>query len=324
MQKKKLHANAALFVVLGVIALISVGLVLAMFSSSAPLSDSLLAKVYQQARLTSTARQTGESFKVRISDDYTTVATLGNTMNIRGVGFTKTGNDIHIGDKQVSNVDSKEDGTVLTFKIPGGKDLATGTYQMYIKNSRGTSNSTEIRIVDADAPTISDDYPPVAELGGTMRIVGTGFTPTNNDVHIGNRQVSDVKSTDNGTVLSVKLPAGKDLPTGDYQMYIKNPKGLSNSTAMRIVNPGAPMLTSISPTAGPAGTVITITGTQFAPAANKVHFGTATKNSVNATQLGKQMKYRVTPLNQTGKYKISVETSKGVSNELTFEVIPGQ
>jgi len=99
-----------------------------------------------------------------------------------------------------------------------------------------------------------------------------------------------------------------------------------------------PAITSISPTSGPTGTVITITGSGFTATGNTVHFGAGGKLNVKSSN-GTSMSYtipssvsgcnlwtgsssctQVETLATPGAYAIYVTNAKGTSNSKTFTV----
>ncbi len=186
-------------------------------------------------------------------------------ITIVGSGFTPETNRVHIGDKQVNSVKSFQNGTVLVFDIPTRKDIPTGTYQMFVRNSRGTSNSVTVHMLNptptpkptiTPTPTPTPQAPAITSIGSgttgnnmTVTITGRGFTANNNQLFFVQQgvAVSSLRSTANGTVISFKVsdfidcnrPGRLCLPgsatgTVQYPVYVKNANGQSNQMILAI------------------------------------------------------------------------------------------
>jgi hypothetical protein len=182
------------------------------------------------------------------------------------------------------------------------------------------------------------EYPSSVTLGTMVTIKGRGFTRTDNRVHIGEKQVNNVRSFENGTIIVFEVPSEKDLTTGTYKMFVRNSRGTSNTVSITLTNPNSPTIISLSPSSGPVGTVITITGTGFLPNANQVYFGPdIVLRSVASSDQGKKITYKVTQLAKNcdpknkpiqggcgqslpKPYAVSVQNSNGKSNEAIFTV----
>jgi hypothetical protein len=71
----------------------------------------------------------------------------GDTITIRGVGFTPTGNTVKIGSAEVNNIPSP-DGETISFQapIPSGDsfDYGNRVYQASVSNANGESTSISI------------------------------------------------------------------------------------------------------------------------------------------------------------------------------------
>lgn len=182
---------------------------------------------------------------------------------------------------------------------------------------------------------VISDHPSSATFEELITITGTGFTKNDNRVHIGNKQVNNLKSYENGTIIVFEIPTRKDLATGTYDMFVRNSRGTSNYVPITITNPRTPIITSITPTSGQFGSTFTITGTGFVPNANDILFGpeVVTKN-IASSEDGTKITYRVSQLVKncpagTGlgcgltfprTYAVSVKNSHGTSNPITFTV----
>lgn len=117
----------------------------------------------------------------------------------------------------------------------------------------------------------------------------------------------------------------------------------STSTSTVVVT-SAPSISSMTPSSGPTGTVVTITGSGFTPTGNKIKFGNlGVEDSPEyslTSQNGTSLTFTVPTGNymscwssipscgapgyatQPGDYSVSVSNSNGTSNQRTFTVTP--
>jgi YD repeat-containing protein len=161
--------------------------------------------------------------------------------------------------------------------------------------------------------------PSSGAVGTSVTINGSGFsaTPAQNTVQFNGAAATVTSAT--ATRLVVVVPAG--ATTG--QISVTSPGGSDSSdTSFTVGTPGAPTITSFSPSIGLPGDAVTITGTNFQTAAgdNRVKFNSlrAPISSANATTI-------VTSVPATNSGKISVGTPFGnvVSNTDFFVPPPG-
>lgn len=249
--KSKADKKNKLILLVSVLIVAAVGLVVALsFSSTSMVSPFLTASVGGSGQQVGT--------QVRIIQAPTTI-NFDSLVTITGSGFTPETNRVHIGDKQVNSIKSFQNGTVLVFDIPERKDIPTGSYQMFVRNSRGTSNSVTVQIVNpTPTPRITPapQAPVITSIGAgttgkdvTVTITGRGFTANNNQIFFvqQNVAVNSMRSTANGTVISFKVSDFIDcnragrlcIPTpatGPIQspIYIKNANGQSNQMILSI------------------------------------------------------------------------------------------
>lgn len=164
-------------------------------------------------------------------------------------------------------------------------------------------------------PTINSISPSSGIAGASVTISGTNFiaTPANNTVKFNGTAAVVTAAT--STSLTVTVPAGG--ATGSVS--VTNSNGTVNGPVFTYLN--APVITSINPVAGPAGTSITITGTGFDATAtnNTVKF-----NGVLAAVTSATVTSIVTTAPATGTTgNITVATSAGTSNGILFTYIAG-
>ncbi len=111
--------------------------------------------------------------------------------------------------------------------------------------------------------------------GATLSIIGEGFAPTANIVHIGeSRSIPNIK-TDNSSSLSFTVP--NDLPAGKYSIWVENENGTSANNTFKIFfvitnNPAQrPTLDRISPSVALYDGEITVFGSSFTSTGNNVY-----------------------------------------------------
>lgn len=218
---------------------------------------------------------------VSISSLSTQNAYIGSSVTIQGNGFDATGtNTVHIGPSTVVVAGTASS---ITFTVPS---MGSGTYSVYVTNSRGTSNSLTLSVSQTQsvcnpAPwyqpwnwfgtqyqcgiysnvALSSLSPNWSAIGVEIKVKGNGFSATNNTIYMGGSIVTNVGSTNNGTELSFTVPSQLSGPyglqpvvPGHYPVRVVNATGAeSNSLTLSITQQGSSLL-SIASTNGP-GTI---------------------------------------------------------------------
>lgn len=182
-------------------------------------------------------------------------ATAGTTITIQGTHFTGT-TQVYFGSTAASSFTVVSDGEITALPASG----STGAVEVI--NAGGTATLTGF----VELPFISSFTPTAGSNGAQITITGTGFT----------------------SVTSVTV--GGDIPRSVVVNSSTNITAIigSGATGSVIVNTAAGSATlagfsytqalgsiTITPLAGPVGTTVTITGSNFnpSPAANTVYFG---------------------------------------------------
>lgn len=177
------------------------------------------------------------------------------TLTITGSGFTATGNDVYFGSNAIKNLNSFNNGTMMTFQIPAEIDsvkILPGSYNVYVSNPNGqTATSTFTILSGGSYPSIISISPNIAKVGETITVYGSGFTATTNEVHInvGGLRIITILSQYKETILTFQVPPSVnscDFPTstcsgktysitpGDYSLYIVNANGQTNSVKLTV------------------------------------------------------------------------------------------
>ncbi|MGK8524416.1 IPT/TIG domain-containing protein [Nocardia asteroides] len=229
----------------------------------------------------------------------------GNSVVITGTGFTGP-TTVRFGSTATTfTIDSP---TRITAIAPPG----TGTVQVTVSTAGGTSNGVSYSYLTVPSlASISPAAGPAAG-GNTVTLTGTGFAGVT-AVRFGATAASSFTVVSNTQITAV-APAG----TGTVQVTVTNPNGTSNGVTYTYVL--APALTAVAPTSGPetGGNTITLTGTRLT-GTTAVRFGTTPATSftvISDTQIT-----AVAPTG-TGTVDITVTTTGGVSNAVTYTYVP--
>ncbi|WP_432037613.1 beta strand repeat-containing protein [Streptomyces cucumeris] len=168
----------------------------------------------------------------------------------------------------------------------------------------------------ASPPVISSVSPAAGAPGGgtLVTLTGTNFQQAT-AVRFG-ATIAASFTVNSATQITAVSPPG----TGSVQITVTTPNGTSNGVPFSFVGSPTPVLTSLTPTQGPAagGTAVTITGTSLS-GATAVRFGATNAASflvVSATQI-----VAVAPAG-SGTVQVTVTTPGGTSNGLPFAFVP--
>src|SRR5450830_520423 len=231
-------------------------------------------------------------------------ATGGTSVTINGTNFTGT-TAVTFGATAATGI-TVVNATQITATAPAG----TGTVDVRITTPGGTSaTSAADQFTYVAAPTVSGISPATGLTAGgaIVTITGTNLTGAM-AVRFGASNASSF-TVSSATQITATAPAG----SGTVDVRVTTAGGTSaTSGADQFTYVAAPVVTSISPTSGPAtgGTTVIITGTNFA-GTTAVTFGAtaATGFTVNsATQIT-----ATAPSGSAGTVDIRVTTTGGTS-----------
>jgi gliding motility-associated-like protein len=155
------------------------------------------------------------------------------------------------------------------------------------------------------APTITSFSPGTGPIGTTVIITGTNFSssPASNTVKFANNRTATVTASTT-TSLTVTVPAS--AITGKITVTVNCSTATSASDFVVGAAVALPTITSFTPSSGPVGKTVTITGTNFSstPANNTVRFNgtTATVSASTATSITTTVPAGAT----TGKITVTV------------------
>ncbi|SHI68178.1 hypothetical protein SAMN02745146_1374 [Hymenobacter daecheongensis DSM 21074] len=245
-------------------------------------------------------------------------AVAGTLVTVTGTNFTGassvTLNGASVGSFNVVSA------TQLTFVV----STSSSTGRITITTPGGIATSpTELVVTGNPAnpvPTISSLSPPSVPAGSgafTLVITGTGFLPSST-VTFNNFPLSITYISP--TQISVNLPPGA-VP-GFYPVVVTNPApGGGSSAPFDFIVPAAPIptITSFTPASAVAGTLVTVTGTNFINVFDVLLNGqpVGAFNVISPTQLT----FVVSTSSSTGR--IEVDTPGGTAISATNLIVTG-
>jgi hypothetical protein len=267
---------------------------------------------------------------------------VGQSVTLTSQGFTATNNTVTISSGSssgfgttVSNltsnlVTSGSSDRTINFPFPS---VPAGQYGITVTNGDGLqSNKVNFTLSGANLPPVinSIDYP-VATQNSTITITGSNFITTVNGVIDNSNTVEfcalgqvltggdcsrniQVTAQSNNTI---QVVLNSSIPAGNYSLYVKNSRGISNALTLTVINqsdPNQPGLVKITPNSGSPGTLVTITGSNFTSTNNTVNFisGTGAITTIGniSTNNPSQIQFGVPQVNP-GVYTVSVINGLG-------------
>jgi hypothetical protein len=220
---------------------------------------------------TSSCVQTYTATAPAISGFSPTGGPVGSSVTINGSGLT--------GATAV-----KFNGTAATFSIVSDSQITATvpagatTGPISVTTAAGTATSSGSFSVAVSAPTISSFSPASGSAGTSVTINGSGLTGATAVKFNGTAATFSVNSS---TRITASVPAGATSGT----ISVTTAGGTATSSSSFTVT-NAPLITGFSPTSGPVGTVVTITGSGFTGATSVKFAGVAAAFSVvSSTQI---------------------------------------
>jgi hypothetical protein len=212
-----------------------------------------------------------------------------------GSGVFSAGPLIPLGAYYVALADVNNDGTLDL--VSGSGDSLTGSIGVYLNGA---------------TPTVTSFSPASGPIGSSITLTGTNLAGTTQVTFNGRPAASF--TVNSATSVTAVVPAGATSGL----IGVTTLPGMSTTSVTSFTVP-VPVVTSLSPTQGPAGTVVTVTGTGFLDATQVMFAGmTATGFVVNAA--GTQLTVAAPAGVSTGP--VVVTTPNGVSNGMPFTGAP--
>ncbi len=203
--------------------------------------------------------------------------------------------------------------TKITATVPAGL-APTLTGVLSITSAEGTFSSPVLFAYTPPAPTITSYSPTTLGSGAQVVILGTDLNAVTSVQFNG---INAAFSINNSTRITATVPNGLN-PTTTGVITITSSAGVYSSSIL-FTYTNAPTITSLSPSAGPVGRMVTINGANLA-APTSVTFGGA---PVTATQIGSQTAWKVVvpPEAVTGPVVLTTINGSAVSPGV-FTVTP--
>ena len=191
--------------------------------------------------------------------------------------------------------------------------FGAGNVMQYTYDAAG--NIIGIQRTSGPPVSISGFSPTSGPAGTSVTITGAGFnaTPANNAVMFNGTAASI--SSSSATSISTTVPTG--ATTGRIQVTVA---GVTATSAQDFVvtTPGAPIITSFTPTTGASGTSVSVTGTNFDTAGTTVKLNgvTATSSTSSTTALS------FTVPGAAASARITATTSVGTGSSAADFIVP--
>jgi len=197
-----------------------------------------------------------------------TTATAGETVTITGTNF-KAGTLVKFGGTPAHSC-TVVSTTIINAIVDTG---ATGSISVTVP-AGGVDSLSGFTYTNPPAPTITSFTPTAAKFGDEITITGTNLVGTL-AISLGGKAASSFMAVSS---TSLKAIVGNGA-SGSISLTTRS--GTASIAGFTFLSP--PTITSFSPTSGPIGTTVTITGTNFNTTAdNNVVFFGATRATVTA------------------------------------------
>lgn len=235
-----------------------------------------------------------------------TSGTIGSLVIINGTNFSTVPSENTVKFNGVQEAVSSSTATSITTSVPMG--ATTGPIQVTV-NGKSVTSTTNFTVISLTAPTVTTFSPISGLIGTTVTITGSNFstTPANNTVKFNGTTATVTAST--ATSIAAVVPAG--ATSGVITVTVGSETGTS-ANSFTVIFP-TPTITSFSPTTGPVGTTVTLTGTNFSaiPNENTVKFNGT--EAVITASTSTSITVSVPPGAQTGPISVIVNGQTGSS-----------
>ncbi|NTX01681.1 IPT/TIG domain-containing protein, partial [Myxococcus sp. CA040A] len=193
----------------------------------------------------------------------------------------------------------------------------TGASAQYVYDEGG--NLLEIKRLSAAQLGLFDFAPNEGPPGGEVTLTGSGFstTPANNTVRFNG--VAAVVTAASEQRLVVTVPAG--ATTGTVSVEVGSVTATSHEDFVVLAPVPAPIISGFSPSGGPVGTTVTITGSNFSlqNIYNRIFIGDIQADILSSTAT--QLQAKVSSRGATGKVRVSTPSGRATSTQ-DFMVVP--
>jgi hypothetical protein len=231
------------------------------------------------------------------------------SVTISGTNFTRASAVAFNGSSAAFTVTSS---TQITATVPSG--ATSGPVTVTTAGGTATSPSSFTVTGSTSAPTISSFAPTSGPVGTSVTISGTNFTGASAVAFNGSSAAFTVTSS---TQITATVPSG--ATSGPVTVTAAGGTATSPTSFTVTVATPAPTIASFTPTSGPVGTTVTISGTNFT-GASAVAF-----NGVSATKFTAMSSTQITAMVPNGATSgpVTVTTAGGTATSgKRFRVTP--
>src|SRR6266852_1545689 len=179
-----------------------------------------------------------------------TSGSVGTSVTISGVNFGAAQGASTVTFNGKAATPTSWSATSIVVPVPTG--ATTGNVVVTV----GGVASNGVNFTVIPPPSITSLSPTSGPVGSSVFITGTNFGPPGNNTVTFNGTTATIFGL-TGTTISVVVPSG--ATTGNVVVTVN---GVASNGAVFTVTP-PPSITSLSPTSGPVGTSVTITGANF-------------------------------------------------------------
>jgi RHS repeat-associated protein len=177
---------------------------------------------------------------------------IGSSVTLTGSGFGATQGSSQVSFNGVAATASSWSDTGITVTVPTGATSGAVTVTVGTLTSSGVSFTVAV-------PSVVSSVSPTSAIAGTaVTIIGSGFGSTQGSSTATFNGVAATVSSWSDTQIVATVP--RSASTG--AVVVTTNGAASNATVLFTVIP-SPTITSLSPTSGKPGTVVTITGNTF-------------------------------------------------------------
>jgi RHS repeat-associated protein len=235
-----------------------------------------------------------------------TSGVVGASVTIHGANFgsTQGAGTVTFNGTLATTITSWGSGTIVT-TVPTG--ATTGNVVVYASgvNSNGSSFTV--------LPNITSLSPTTGAVGASVTITGTSFGTTQGTVKFNTTTATMITSWTATSIVAT-------IPTGATTGNVVVTAGGVNSNGVSFTVVPAPSITSLSPTTGAVGALVTITGTNFGTTQGT---GTVAFNGTTATTIGNWTATSIVATVPTGAItgNVVVNASGVNSNGSSFTVV---
>ena len=237
----------------------------------------------------------------------------GTTVTVTGTNFTiGTGNNTATVNGVAATSVIATSATQLTLVTAAG----TGS-GLIIVTTGGKSNSTSPTFTYAGVPTVTSFTPTSGPVSGgtTVTVTGTNFVSSGLSATVAGVAATAVTYV-SATQITLVTPAGAAGTSGPISVTTIGGTGTSSGNFTYLA---APTISSISPTTGPVGQVVTVTGTNLATVSQIAFNGAVT--TANAGGSNTSFTVNVPTGATTGTLTVTTNGGSATSSQI-FTVVP--